>query len=140
VTIPKRDLLVAEIQDRLSDLAEYDYIMGDIGIVERPWRIFDESCGAIEHEPDADWLAEGALVVALAFHWGVRDGAHSADDRELKLVSKMVQRLRGHSCRTEQIARAIDMVVNEEERMIAASNEIHEKYVRNRLVKVGRGE
>lgn len=131
MAIPKCDLLIRGIRDCLVELAEYDYIMGDIAIGTAPWRVLDGHYGALGTEPEADWLAEGALIVTLAFQWGVRDGAHAASAEDQKLISKMVDELRCRSARTERIARVIDMVATVQDTALvaAASDEIHHDYV-----------
>ena len=135
MSIPRRDELETALKEVLSELAEYDYIMGDIGIAVRPWQVLDGHYESLNSANEGDkWLIESSLLVALAVHWGVRDGAHSIADTEGRLMREMVARLRDCSTRTQEIARALDLVANGSADAGPASSAVLSRYVKGNKV------
>ncbi len=138
MSIPRRDELERALKAVLSELAEYDYIMGDIGITTRPWIVLEGNYESLDQDSDDDnWLVESSLVAALAMQWGVRDGAHSIDDAENRLMREMVARLRDHSNRTREIAHAFDLVAGGSTNAVGASSHVRYRYVKGNKVSDG---
>jgi hypothetical protein len=124
------DLLEREILFLYKTLANYGYFMGDMWPLFIPWRTFENSYEHVVAEAEP-WLIEGSLLIALTVLWGARDGAHSIDKEESSRISLMIEKIRSHSERTEEISRVIDLIKEEtDEGMVASrSQAIYQKYV-----------